>query len=322
MLSCGMATRQVARHFKYDHSTIVRLNHRFLATGTTDDRHRPGQPRVTTPALDRQIRLTHQRNRFQTATQTAAVTPGTRGIISTSTVRRRLRTYGLQNRRPYTGAILTRRHRMNRLPWAQQFIHCPRAEWRSTMFYYESRFNVSFADRRVRVWRRPGERYTNACVAQHNRYGRGSIHVWDGFSYHHRTPLHVFRVNVTADVYVNQKLRPIVVPFFQNHPDVATFQHDNARPHTANVTRNFLAQQSFRVLDWPSSSPDMNPIEHAWNELNRKVRRHHINNVIDLEQTLVAEWHLMPQEFFQTLCNSMRSRCQVCIDVAGGHTRF
>jgi transposase len=115
MLSCGMVTRQVARHFKCDHSTTVRLNHRFQATGTTDDRPRPGQPRVTTPALDRQIRLTHQRNRFQTATQTAAVTPDTRGIISTSTVRWRLRTYGLQNRRPYTGTILTRRHQMNRL---------------------------------------------------------------------------------------------------------------------------------------------------------------------------------------------------------------
>src|ERR1700729_907386 len=145
-------TPLVARHFKCDHSTIVRLNHRFQATGTTDDRPRPGQPRVTTPALDRQIRLPHQRKRFQTATQTAAVTPDTRGIISTSTVRRRLRTYGLQNRRPYTGTILTRRHRMNRLAWAQKFIHCPRVEWKSTMFSYESRFNVSFADRRVCVW--------------------------------------------------------------------------------------------------------------------------------------------------------------------------
>jgi transposase len=322
MLFSGMATREIARHFNCDQSTIVRLHQRFLATGTTNDRARPGQPRVTTLAQDRHILLMHRRNRFQTATQTAAHTRGTRGLISANTVRRRLHSSGLQNRSPNIGPILTRRHRTNRLAWAQQNIHRPRAEWRSTMFSDESRFNVSFADRRNRVWRRPGERYADVCIVQHNRYGGGSVHVWGGFSYEHRTPLHVFTVNVTADVYVNQVLRPIVVPFFHNHQDVGIFQHDNARPHTANVTRNFLAQQPFLVLDWPANSPDMNPVEHAWDELNRRVRQYDINNVNDLERALIAEWNAIPQTCFETLCNSMRRRCQACIDAAGGHTRY
>ena len=190
------------------------------------------------------------------------------------------------------------------------------------MFSDESRFNVSFADRRNHAWRRPGERYAAACVVQHDRYGRGSVHVWGGFSYAHRTPLHVFRVNVTADVYITQVLRPIVVPFFHNHPDLEIFQHDNARPHTANVTRNFLNQQQFLVLDRPANSPDMNPIEHAWDELNRRVRQHNIETVNDLERALIDEWNAIPQTFFETLCNRMRRRCQEYIDAGGGYTRY
>ena len=183
-----MVTREVARHFNCPQSTIERLNEGFLATGTTNDRPRRGQPRVTTGAQGRQIQLMHLRDRFLTATQTAALTPGTRGLVSASTVRRRLHAAGLQNRRPSIGPILTRRHRADRLAWAQHNIRRPRAEWRSTMFSDESRFNVSFADRRIHIWRRPGERYADACVVQHDRYGGGSVHVWWGFSYGHRTP--------------------------------------------------------------------------------------------------------------------------------------
>lgn len=53
------------------------LTLRFQARGATNDRHRHGQPRVTTRAQDRHMLLTHLRNRFQAATQTAAHTPGT-----------------------------------------------------------------------------------------------------------------------------------------------------------------------------------------------------------------------------------------------------
>ena len=51
------------------------------------------------------------------------------------------------------------------------------------------------------------------------------------------------------------------------------FQHDNARPHVAQICTDFLAQNNIHVMDWPPYSPDFSPIKHLWDELDRRVRR-------------------------------------------------
>ena len=77
------------------------------------------------------------------------------------------------------------------------------------------------------------------------------------------------------------------------------------------------------VLPWPSLSPDMAPIEHAWDELGRRVAGGRPpQTVAALRRTLQREWTLIPQAYFRTLVNSMRTRCQACIAANGGHTRF
>jgi hypothetical protein len=61
------------------------------------------------PAQDHHIRLRHLRDRFTTATSTAAAIPGRRRI-SDQTVRNRLREAGTRARRPVKAVVLTRGH--------------------------------------------------------------------------------------------------------------------------------------------------------------------------------------------------------------------
>ena len=73
--------------------------------------------------------------------------------------------------------------------------------------------------------------------------------------------------------------------------------HDNARPHTARLTQNYLARHNVNVLQWPACSPDMNPIEHFWDILGRRARENYvINNINDLRAALIQEWNAIPND--------------------------
>ena len=64
-----------------------------------------------------------------------------------------------------------------------------RQQWGRVLFSDESWFTLSFNDGRIRVWRRQGERYADATVREHNRYGSGSVMVLGGMNLGTQTPL-------------------------------------------------------------------------------------------------------------------------------------
>ena len=68
--------------------------------------------------------------------------------------------------------------------------------------------------------------------------------------------------------YRDEIVQPFVIPFIQLQ--AVTFQQDNARPHVARVVRDSLTQQNVDLLPWPAVSPDLSPIEHVWNEKERR----------------------------------------------------
>jgi transposase len=47
---------------------------------------------------------------------------------------------------------------------------------------------------------------------------------------------------------------------------------DNARPHIARVVNEFLDEVGINRIEWPPRSPDLNPIEHVWDMIGKKVR--------------------------------------------------
>ena len=104
MLGAGISTEHVARNVGCSSRAIRNLRIRSRTTGSTND----------------YIMNTHLRNRIQTATATAANTPGLHNNrISAQTVRNRLRENGFYARRPCVGCVLPQRHGQNRLNWTR-----------------------------------------------------------------------------------------------------------------------------------------------------------------------------------------------------------
>lgn len=279
-LQSGRRAGDVALDFGCHISTIYRLIERERDTGTSDDRRRSGRPRVTSERQDRYIRLTHLRQRNRPATVTARETPGRNNPrISAQTVRRRLRSAGIKGRKPYVGPKLTLRHRQARLRWCRHYQNRRLLEWRNVLFSDESRFCIDHVDGRTVVWRRDGERLSDACVVEKDRFGGPNVMMWGGIAYGTRTqPVFLNFQNggggrgLTAQRYIDQVLRPVVVPFMAQRPGFE-FQQDNARPHSARVSQDFLQANGVTVMNWPALSPDMAPIEHLWDEIGRRIKR-------------------------------------------------
>ena len=300
MLARGDNASNVSRAFGC-HRNTIRLRQRFQQTVGVADQCRPGRPRVTNLQTDNVITLTHLRCRFQTATSSAR-----QYGISKQTVFRRLRQarQPIQPRRPYVGQVLTARH------------------WARVLFSDESRLNLTHHDGRIRAFRRRGERFADNCLIERYWFGGGSVMVWGGIMGRRKTNLIIVQGNLNAQGYINQILQPETVPFLQRHGP-AILMHDNARPHVARTCQQFINKNNVNVLPWPAVSPDMNPIEHIWDYLGRKVRaRGNIHNLRDLENTLIQEWNNIPNVVIRRYVRSMRGRLAACINSWGGHTRY
>jgi transposase len=330
-IQAGNRPAQVAAAFGVAVSTICRLWTRFHANGNTHDFPRSGRPRVTNARQDRAIHRRHLREPFTPATETATITIGRHGAaISGQTVRRRLRENALHCHRPARRPILTARHRQQRLLWAQQHRNWNWRQWRNILFTDESRYCLHHPDGRIRVWRRRNQRYADNNVQETNAWGGPSIMVWGGIRLNHLVGPVVFQDigpgrgnGVNAQRYIDQVLRPVVVPHFQQHANL-TLQQDNARPHTARVTTHFLQQHGITVMQWPALSPDLNPIEHFWDHLQRQlnVAQPRPANARQLQQTLRQIWNNVPMATINRLIHSMRARCQAVINAQGGHTNY
>jgi transposase len=83
--------------------------------------------------------------------------------------------------------------------------------------------------------------------------------------------------------HIRDVLQP-VVPHFDNHP-LATrpvYMDDNTRPHA------YLQSEPVTSVPWPAMSSDLNPIEHIWDMLGRRIlaRELPVQNIRQLEAAL------------------------------------
>lgn len=326
MIENGFTQREVAAVLDVSRSVVSRLWRRYQETGEFTRRPGQGRHRSTTPRQDRYLRTLALRNRQCTATGIEIDFRQATGVrVSTQTVRNRLHEDGLNARRPATGPILTVDHRRARLEFAQEHVTWQLRHWRPVLFTDESRYHVSTCDRRVRVWRRRGERYAECNIVPYDRFGGGSVMVWGGVSIDGRTDLYVIPGgSLTALRYRDEILEPIVRPFAGAIGETFRLVQDNARAHTARVVMNFFDDEGIEFIDWPARSPDLNPIEHVWDMLSRRLalRPNPVQNVRELSDALVAEWNAIPQDMIRSVIRSMSRRCRECQNARGGYTHY
>ncbi len=75
-------------------------------------------------------------------------------------------------------------------------------------------------------------------------------------------------------------------------------------------------------MDWPSMPPDLNPIEHLWGILKRKVEECKVSNIHLLRDVIMEEWKRTPVATCGALVNSMPKMVKAVLENNGGHTKY
>ncbi|GFV32759.1 transposable element Tcb2 transposase [Trichonephila clavipes] len=113
--------------------------------------------------------------------------------IVPQTISRHLAEANLKSKRPFRALPLKPEHRQLRLQWCQARSMWNFTDWQKVVFSDESRLVLGTDDNRVRVWRRPGERYNSPYTVLRHSVRTAGVMVWGGRSYDSRSTLIVMR---------------------------------------------------------------------------------------------------------------------------------
>ncbi|GFS93419.1 transposable element Tcb2 transposase [Trichonephila clavipes] len=245
--------------------------------------------------------------------------------ISRFTVARRLHGGGLFARRPVRCVPLTPAHRRRRSLWCREHRNWRDNEWGRVLFTDESRFSLSSDSHRILIWRERGSRNHPSNIIERDRYGGRGVLVWGGIMLGSRTDLHIFDAgSVNGTRYCNEILLPLVRLFRGAMGLQFLFMDDNAPCHRTVAAEQLLESEDIERMDWPARSPDLNPIEHVWDFLGRRLAARTLPPVTirELRLALQDEWAAMPQQLIDTLILSMGRRCETCLAVRGDHIPY
>lgn len=326
LLEEGCSQCYVARRLNVSRSTVQRTWQRYQETGSVKRRPGSGRKPCTQPRDDRFLVSRALRNRKSSFVDLKNNLQEVRNVhISLWTVRRRLLVANIRSHRPARGPKLLREHRVHRLRFARNCELWTQEDWNRVLFSDEARISLFGEDRRRRVLRRQGERFAEACFEEITPYGGGSVMFWAGINSMNRTEL-VFIENgsLTGHRYITEVLIPHAQPALAALGEDSIFMDDNARAHRSRDVEAYVQEVGIRRLDWPARSPDLNPIEHVWDVLKRRVRsvQPAPQTIRELKNVITAEWERIPQASIRDILASMPRRIQAVILARGGHTRY
>jgi len=222
--------------------------------------------------------------------------------------------------------FLSKRHRKARMDFALTHQYWTMEDWKKVVWSDETKINRLGSDGRKWVWKKAGENLSDRLVQGTVKFGGGSLMVWgcmlwEGVGYACKID-----GRMDGDLYLKileEDLQESISYFGKTKGDVI-FQQDNDPKHTCHKAQTWFEDHDFKVLSWPAQSPDLNPIEHLWDHLKRKLAGYEVapRGMLELWERVEEEWNKIDAEVCQNLIESMPRRVAAVLKAKGGPTKY
>lgn len=320
----GKSYRDIARILQISKSAAQRAVVRFEDTGSNIDRKRPGQPRKTSKKIDDKLYNISNANRFKSASDIRAeINERLDAPISLSTVKSRLRDKGMIGRVAIKKPLLRPINKQKRVKFAREHISWTINQWKTVLWTDESKFELFGSHRRQYCRRKVNERLNPKCIAPNVKHGGGSVMVWGCFSFSGAGSLFKIDGILNKEQYHSILQRHAIPSGLKLIGPGFIFQQDNDPKHTSGLCTKYLQKKQneniLQIMDWPPQSPDLNPIELLWDELDRRVKDLHPTSIPTLWNCLSQTWRNIPTQTMQKLVERMPKLCAAVIKAKGDH---
>jgi hypothetical protein len=290
---------------------------RWREEGTVQNHKSKGRQRVTTLAEDRRLVEDVLVRRF-----VSVPTYASELNVSQNTIRRRLKSAGLQHRIPAKKPILNDRHKGLRLAFANRYRNY---DFEKVVFVDEKVFSTN-EQGRVSLWRLENTRYEEPNILKTQQSGRLTLGFWGWMTSSGPGELIEIPTRMNSVNY-KEILQEVLMPTAKTvlgGDEPITLIQDNSSVHNSRIVQTWIdEQEDLNLIKLPPKSPDMNPIENLWGLMIQNWNPTDIRNIQNLKDHVFELWdYYRGNNFCENCVLSMPDRLQAVIDADGSYTRF
>lgn len=321
LLSQNFSHSEIAKQVGCSRKAVYNIKQKLEQGLPLGNKLGQGRRRATTEAQDRYLLQLAKKNRTHSSRQLTSEWSNVLGKpISTRTTRGRLVEHALKSYTQKPRPFRNKNQIKKRLSWCREHINWTKKDWERVIFSDESHFEVVNRKNRRFVRRTREEHDTPFSFIGRQQGGGGTLSVWGCFTVNGTGPLIFYdgRLNARSYIELLSDVLPEYIETVYGANENYFFQQDNAPCHKAKYSLQWFQNQNIKLLDWPPTSPDLNPIENLWSVMDQKLANYQVHTTAQLREAITDIWSKITIETCVNLIHSVPKRIEMIRRVRGG----